>query len=146
MVKSSDTGGGGVVVRDHDGRFLAGSCHFFPSLSSPEEAELRACEKGMDLIKRLKLKNVVLELDCAAVVAKLNSVEVDRSSQGLLIEKLKRVLRDVNGHEIKWARRTANTVAHKLAQEGCGIVCNKSWFLFPPSCIKDALDLDLSFD
>jgi hypothetical protein len=25
MVKSSDTGGGGVVVRDHDGRFLAGS-------------------------------------------------------------------------------------------------------------------------
>jgi ribonuclease HI len=146
MVKSSDTGGGGVVVRDHDGRFLAGSCHFFPSLSSPEEAELRACEKGMDLIKRLKLKNVVLELDCAAVVAKLNGVEVDRSSQGLLIEKLKRALREVNGHVIKWARRTANTVAHKLAKEGCGMGCSKTWFLFPPSCIKVGLDMDLSVD
>jgi hypothetical protein len=100
---------------------------FFPFA----EAELRVCERGMDLIKRLKLKNVVLELDCAAVVAKLNSVEVDRSSQGLLIEKLKRALREVNGHVIKWARRTANTVAHKLAQEGCGIECSKTWFLFP---------------
>ncbi|KAK1651726.1 hypothetical protein QYE76_069531 [Lolium multiflorum] len=100
VVKSADIGGGGVVVRDHDGRFLAGSSHFFPSLSGPEEAELRACERGMELIKRLKLKNVVLELDCAAVVAKLNSVEVDRSSRDLLIEKLKRALREVDGHVV----------------------------------------------
>jgi ribonuclease HI len=119
---------------------------FFPSLSGPEEAELRACERGMELIKRLKLKNVVLELDCAAAVAKLNSAEVDRSSQGLLIEKLKRALREVDGHVIKWARRTANTAAHKLAKEGYGVECSKTWFLFPPICIKDALDMDLSFD
>jgi ribonuclease HI len=117
VAKSADKGSGGVVVRDHDGRFLAGSCHFSPSLSGPEEAELRACERGLELIKRLKLKQVILELDSAAVVAKLNSTEVDRSSHGLLIEKLKRALKEVDGHVIKWARRTANTVAHKLAKE-----------------------------
>jgi hypothetical protein len=78
LAKSADKGGGGVVARDHDGRFLAGSCHFFPSLS--EEAELRACERGLELIKHLKLKQVILELDSATVVAKLNSTEVDRSS------------------------------------------------------------------
>jgi hypothetical protein len=30
MAKNSEKGDGGVVVRDHDGRFLAGACHFFP--------------------------------------------------------------------------------------------------------------------
>jgi hypothetical protein len=40
MLKNSDKGGGGVVARDHDGRFLAGSCHFFPSLLDPADAEL----------------------------------------------------------------------------------------------------------
>jgi hypothetical protein len=35
MAKNSEKGGGGVVARDHDGRFLAGACHFFPSLQDP---------------------------------------------------------------------------------------------------------------
>jgi hypothetical protein len=43
--KDSEKGGGGVVVRDHDGRFLAGACHFFPSLPDPEAAELQACKR-----------------------------------------------------------------------------------------------------
>jgi hypothetical protein len=43
MAKSSGKGGGGVVIRDHDGTYLAGACHFSPSLSDPEEAELKAC-------------------------------------------------------------------------------------------------------
>jgi ribonuclease HI len=145
MVKSADKGGGGVFVRDHDGRFLAGSYHFFPSLSDPEDAELRACEQGLLLIKCLKLKQVILELDSAAVVAKLNSTEVDRSSHGLLIEKLKKTFRKIHGYVIKWERRTANTVAHKLAKEGCGVQGSKTWFLLFPDCIKDVLDLDLSF-
>jgi hypothetical protein len=53
MLKNSDKGGGGVVARDHDGRFLAGSCHFFPSLLDPEDAELRACKAGIELARRM---------------------------------------------------------------------------------------------
>jgi hypothetical protein len=30
MAKSEEAGGGGLVVRDHDGRFLAWACHFVP--------------------------------------------------------------------------------------------------------------------
>jgi hypothetical protein len=35
-------GGGGVVMRDRHGGFLAGSSHFFPQVSDPERAELLA--------------------------------------------------------------------------------------------------------
>jgi hypothetical protein len=44
--KASEKGGGGVVVRDHDGRFLAGACHFFPSLPDPKAAEIQACKRA----------------------------------------------------------------------------------------------------
>jgi hypothetical protein len=62
------------VIRDHDGTLLAGSCHFFPSVDS-EEAELRACEKGLELIKRLKLSKVIVELDSASTVVKVEQRE-----------------------------------------------------------------------
>jgi hypothetical protein len=42
--KEGDAGGGGVVMRDRHGRFLAGSCHFFTQVSDPERAELLACK------------------------------------------------------------------------------------------------------
>jgi hypothetical protein len=44
--KASEKGSGGVVVRDHDGRFLAGACHFFPSLPDPKAAEIQACKRA----------------------------------------------------------------------------------------------------
>jgi ribonuclease HI len=118
MAKSTPNGGGGVVIRDHDGRFLAGSSHFFPSLSDPEEAELRACEQGLVLVKRLKLKRVVLEMDSSVLVDKLRSDLRDRSRNGPRIEKLKRAAGEIEDCVIKWARRSTNGVAHKLAKEG----------------------------
>lgn len=55
MAKMMDKCGEGVVLRDHDGRFLAGSCHFFLLSFRLYEAELRACEQELKVIKRLKL-------------------------------------------------------------------------------------------
>jgi ribonuclease HI len=121
MAKSVLNGGGGVVIRDHDGRFLAGSSHFFPSLSDPEKAELRACEQGLVLVKRLNLNRVVLEMDSSVLVDKLRSDLWDRSRHGPRIEKLKCAAGEIEDCVIKWARRSANGVAHKLAKEGCSL-------------------------
>ena len=82
LARSSTKGGGGVVVRDHNGRFLGGACHFFPFLSDPEEAELRACKRAIDLARELGLPKVILESDCATVVSKLKSEPIDRSVYG----------------------------------------------------------------
>jgi hypothetical protein len=45
---------------------------------------------------------------------------------------------------VKWASRSANGVAHKLAKEGCGLELCQSWFTMYPDCIVDALAHDLS--
>jgi ribonuclease HI len=104
MAKSALNGDGGVVIHDHDGRFLAGLSHFFPSLSDPEEAELRACEQGLMLVKHLNLHKVVLELDSSVLVTKLHSDQRDRSRHGPWIEKIKRAAGEIEDCVIKWAR------------------------------------------
>jgi ribonuclease HI len=144
MAKNSEKGGGGVVVRDHDGRFLAGACHFSPSLQDPEDAELRACKSAIALIKNLKLTRVVLETDNVNVASKLTSEQKDRSMHGPLVEEIKKALRELDDHTVKWARRTTNMAAHTLAKEGCGLeVCN-NWFLVHPDCIGHILAQDMA--
>jgi hypothetical protein len=55
MQQDSGKGGGGVVVRGYDGRFLAGACHF-----------------SVDMAKVLKFKKIVLKSDSLVAVSKLN--------------------------------------------------------------------------
>jgi ribonuclease HI len=142
--KSSEKGGGGVVIRDHDGRFLAGSCRFFPFVVDPEEAELKACKQALELVKVLRLQKIVLEVDSINVVSKLSDSSLDRSAHALLVEEIKNHLRDLDEFVVKWARRSANGVAHKLAKEGCGLELSQSWFTMYPDCIVDVLAHDLS--
>jgi ribonuclease HI len=141
--KHSDKGGGGVVIRDHDGRFLAGACHFFPSLSGPEGAELRACRRAISLGQELGLSKIILETDNMGVVSKLTSVLKDRSAAGPLVEEMKALLRAFDDHAIRWARRSANGVAHNLAREGCGSETCKTWFSISRDCIVNNLALDI---
>jgi ribonuclease HI len=117
LIHASGKGGRGVVARDHDGRFLTGSA-ISPSLLDPEHAELLACRKAIELSCSLQLHKVVFELDSASVVSKLHMDEVDRSVHDILIEQIKCELRNERDYLVKWARRSANEVAHRLAKEG----------------------------
>jgi ribonuclease HI len=144
MIQASGQGGGGVVARDHDGRFLAGSSHFFPSLLDPEHAELLACWKAIELANSRQMQRVVFELDSASVVSKLQVEETDRSVHGILIEPIKRELRNGRDFVVRWARRSANEVAHRLAKEGCELSSARVWLDVSPDCIKNALYSDVA--
>jgi hypothetical protein len=63
---------------------------------------------------------------------------------GPLVEEIKEMLRSLQDHSVKWARRSANEAAHKLAKEGCILELIKSWFIVPPSCIENSLATDLA--
>lgn len=114
MAKCLGKGGGGVVARDHDGRFLAGASHCFPSLSDPEHAELHVCRRAMTLSKELRMDHVVQETDSLGVVSKLTNIQTDRSIHVPLVEEIKSMLRLMDDHSVKWARRSANGAAHIL--------------------------------
>ena len=44
--------------------FNAGACHFFPSVSDPERAELLACRGALELAREMGVDKVALETDC----------------------------------------------------------------------------------
>jgi ribonuclease HI len=117
--RDSGHGGGGVVLRDHHGVFLAGACRFPPYVIDPEQAELLACRRGLEVAKELGLEKVLLETDCAAVVSKLHCRERDQSLHGPLVEDVKLMLQDFAEAEVRHARRVCNGVAHCLAKLGC---------------------------
>jgi hypothetical protein len=95
------------------------------------------------MAKVLKFKKIVLESDSLVAVSKLNKEEKDFSMYGPLVEGIKD-LREFEGYKVAWARRSANGVAHVLAQEGCGLELNKTWFSLYPDCIGVVLVQDLS--
>jgi hypothetical protein len=107
-------------------------------------SELLACRKAIEFSHSRQLHKVVFELDSASVVSKLHMEDVDRSVHGILIEQIKRELRNGRDYLVKWARRSANEVAHRLAKEGCDLGSSRIWLDVPPECIKDALYLDVA--
>ena len=44
VAKVRNSGGAGAVIRDHDGAFRAGLCHFFRGVAGPESVEILACK------------------------------------------------------------------------------------------------------
>jgi hypothetical protein len=48
-------------------------------------------------------------------VAKIKGSDLDRSSQGPLVEEIKELLKTFAEHKVRHVRRDANGVAHRLA-------------------------------
>ena len=104
-------GGGGAVIRDHHGSFIAGACHFFPMVADAERAELLACRRAVVLARGAGVSKFVLESDCMGAVAKLKNEDLDRSVHGPLVEEIKELLKAFDDHVIMHVRRSMNEVA-----------------------------------
>jgi hypothetical protein len=88
----AQAGGGGVVIRDHHGGFVAGAGHFFPLASDAEHVELLACRRAALLGIEVGARKLELETDSLGTVAKLNNAILDRSIYGPLVEEIKALL------------------------------------------------------
>jgi ribonuclease HI len=139
FMSPQDNGGCGVVIRDHKGTFVAGECHFLPSLSDPERGELLACKRALVLAREKGLRRIYLETDCLSTVAKLKCSDLDRSFHSPLVEEIKVLLKTFADHKVRHARRAANGVAHRLASEGCGNKLCNTWLGSPPEFIVNIL-------
>jgi ribonuclease HI len=135
-------GGGGVVIRDHQGAFLAGESLFFPLVSDPERAELLACHRAVQMAREKGIQKIQLESDCQGAVSKLRNTEMDRSVHGPLVEDIKKLLEEFEEASVNHVRRTGNMVAHKLAKLGCLNNVNSAWNVVPPGFLVTMLDSD----
>jgi ribonuclease HI len=136
VLGSSDIG---VVLRNHHGGFLRGASCFLAAATDPERAEILACRRALLPAADAGVERVCLETDCMAVVAKLTSGEMDRSSHGPLVEEVKDLLKGFTDSTVKHVRRSGNRIAHVLAREGCLNNCNRTWIEGPPNLIVELL-------
>jgi hypothetical protein len=77
MLLSGAFGGGGMVLQDHHGEFVAGGCHFSPTISDVERVELLACKYVVKLAVQVGARKITMETDCLGVVAKFEGRELD---------------------------------------------------------------------
>jgi hypothetical protein len=111
--------------------------------ADPTQNSLRAHNYHSRLTNTGRIGKAIPKKCSASTVYKLNSDELDRSVHGPLIEKLKREIRSIGDYVVKWARRSANAIAHTLAKEGSGLEYSRTWFIVFPDCIKGMLARDL---
>ena len=55
--KVQDKGGGGVILRDHEGAYRGGAATFFPSATDPQVAEVLAARRGVKLATERSTEN-----------------------------------------------------------------------------------------
>ena len=135
-----------MVVRNAAGEVIVSSWNFIGSCESVEEPELRACIAGLYI--GIPLHNpIILETDCAFVVATLATENLDRSSlvdykkEALSLSKL------INNFQMAKISQSANVVAHLIAKfsfdnRSDGILANDV-----PHCVVNFVmnDCNISF-
>ena len=108
VCKYGDKGGGGLVLRDHNGAFVAGASHFFPSNADPEAMEILACRRAAQVAREMNVQKLHMELDNQKVVQMLSRVSKNLSATGPWIEEIKEMLRGFDEFKVSWVRRSAN--------------------------------------
>lgn len=125
-----------VIIRDHQGQVLLTAWRVLFHCRDAEEAEAAACLDGILLAGRWPDKPVLLESDCASVVAKVLATE-DRSLVGAIIKDVKWEAALYPGFEMVKVERKQNRVAHELAQVACRLSQSRVSFSCVPDCVQD---------
>lgn len=141
--KSGERGGGGVILRDHNGAFCAAACHFYPTTSDPEMLELLACKRAAQLAVEMNIQKLLIETDCKGLSSMLNDSKRNLSAIGPVIEDVKSLLRKRQEFQVNWVRRAANEAAHILAKKGVSEQLCKVWFQVPPDCILSVVSSEI---
>ena len=135
------------MLRNHNGDFLAATCHYFPNVVDPEATEILACRWALQVAAEIHATRVHLELDAQVVVNMLQQSTRNVSAAGPWIQEVKALLGSFVDCKISWVRRSANIAAHKLAKVGIGDELCKVWLGVPPEFVLHVIADDiLEFD
>uniref|UniRef100_A0A0D9YAJ6 RNase H type-1 domain-containing protein n=1 Tax=Oryza glumipatula TaxID=40148 RepID=A0A0D9YAJ6_9ORYZ len=142
FVQQIGEAGTGIVIRDHVGDVLLTSWNVIRSCQSPEEAEAQACRDGLRLAADWIQMPVILESDCANVVASLTSGAKNRSPLWQVFQEIKSILPLLPAFKFNRINRGANEVAHCLSQLARRLKQSSVWRMCAPECVKESLAKD----
>ena len=133
--------GGGVVIRNNQGKVVAAWCFTREGVFLPTVAESFAALEAIDLCRNVGLTQVHLEGDAKIIIDAVNCEEVDWSRLDHVVEDIKAELRCFNQWKMSFVNRGGNKATHSLAKfavkNGVDIVWSES-----PDCIRETILLE----
>lgn len=145
LFKGANTFSVGMVLRDHNGEFLAGKNLSFLSPDSVFEAEAIGAKEALSWIKEQGLQNhrILLESDSLMVVRGLTGRVLNLLEVGEVLDQCKILLNELTSTSIHFVRNQANRVAHKIARLPCLVDC-QNVFTSLPECLVETVFADAS--
>ncbi|XP_073351915.1 uncharacterized protein [Aegilops tauschii subsp. strangulata] len=111
--RTEDKGGGGVVLRDHQGAFRGGAVVCFPGASNHQLTEILAVKSAMQMVINMDVQRLHVELDSQEVVTMLQDEGRNLSTFGPVVEEIKELLRTRQEFKITW---TCSILGGRMSQ------------------------------
>ena len=110
------TSGFGAVIRNEKGEVMAAYAARGPPVTDSKETEALACCKAMEFAMDAGFSDLIIEGDNAEVMKAISSPRVNCSRLGHIYDDIRCLTAGVRAWSTSWVRRSANGVAHSLAQ------------------------------
>ncbi|XP_048435986.1 uncharacterized protein LOC125475314 [Pyrus x bretschneideri] len=138
----SKGGYAGVVIRDHEGKFVAAK-RGRVGATSVAAAEAAAILLGCELAVELELDCIIVESDSRENIHCLTQDNSRGSWEAFPdISKALRIGGNFQDCRWSWTPRSANLAAHALASRSNPEMCDVIWVIIPPSSLVHVLNKD----
>ncbi|CAL1359183.1 unnamed protein product [Linum trigynum] len=106
---------------------------------TPELAELRAIEVGLEMAREEGIVPVLVELDCHNAILKLQRQESSRLEIGVRVREIQDQANQLGSVEWWFGRREGNRATHAMAHVRCDWETHEKWAERPPIFLLDLL-------
>lgn len=109
----------GMVLRNHEGRFVAGKAARFRGVVQVLEAEVMAIFEALKWLEDMHPMEVMIESDSLLAVRAMNKEYLNYMELGTIVKQCKEMIASKGNISIHYIKRQANKVAHELAKIPC---------------------------
>lgn len=132
----------GMVVRDWQGRFIAGKVMKLRNFDSVFAAEARGVCKALEWAVEMGVQFVTIETDCQLVVRAIQSRMSNVLEVGYVPQRCIKILEESPGYSVVFVQRQSNKAAHEMTKLPCLIGCY-NLFTSPPELLLGTIMNDV---
>ncbi|XP_024171849.1 uncharacterized protein LOC112177834 [Rosa chinensis] len=135
------TGVGGIF-RDSRGSCVGGFRHYVSISNSARHGELLALLYGVKLAIAHHFVPLMVEIDCQDLVTAIESSSLNWTELGFLVHDLEELLKAASNAQVCYVHRSANRVAHTLAQKAKHGSFSLNSFIVSPPRVEELIILE----
>jgi ribonuclease HI len=132
----------GWILRKNNGDWISAATKVTHGIEMAIEAEARGIMEAIGDLNHMQQQKIIVESDNSSVVKAIQNRAYPRSYWGWIARKIRETMDNNPQISITWAKRSRNTVAHKIA-EWAVVEPNKSWSDFLPPHIVTHIQKDM---